>query len=88
MPRPVVRIGAGDGGGGDRSRRRGASQAGEEGFGVGAVDGRQCARIDSGVQADHPDLADWLMEQGIESVSLNPDTVVDTWLRLARIKAS
>jgi pyruvate,water dikinase len=36
--------------------------------------------------SDHPDLADWLMDQGIESVSLNPDTVVDTWLRLARIK--
>ncbi len=34
--------------------------------------------------SDHPDLADWLTEQGIESVSLNPDTVVDTWLRLAR----
>ncbi len=34
--------------------------------------------------SDHPDLADWLMQQGIESVSLNPDTVVDTWLRLAR----
>src|SRR6185437_7644024 len=31
--------------------------------------------------SDHPDLAEWLMEQGIESVSLNPDTVVDTWLR-------
>jgi pyruvate,water dikinase len=38
--------------------------------------------------SDHPDLADWLMDQGIESVSLNPDTVVDTWLRLARRKAS
>ncbi len=37
--------------------------------------------------SDHPDLADWLMAEGIESVSLNPDTVVDTWLRLARIKA-
>ena len=37
--------------------------------------------------SDHPDLADWLMGQGIESVSLNPDTVVDTWLRLAKIKA-
>ena len=36
---------------------------------------------------DHPDLAQWLMEQGIESVSLNPDTVVDTWLRLAKAKA-
>jgi pyruvate,water dikinase len=38
--------------------------------------------------SDHPDLADWLMQQGIESVSLNPDTVVDTWLRLARHKAA
>jgi pyruvate,water dikinase len=37
--------------------------------------------------SDHPDLAEWLMEQGIESVSLNPDTVVDTWLRLAKKKA-
>ena len=37
--------------------------------------------------SDHPDLADWLMQQGIESVSLNPDTVVDTWLRLAKAKA-
>ncbi|KGM56325.1 phosphoenolpyruvate synthase [Lysobacter daejeonensis GH1-9] len=36
--------------------------------------------------SDHPDLAVWLMEQGIESVSLNPDTVVDTWLRLAKAK--
>jgi len=34
--------------------------------------------------SDHPDLAEWLVEQGIESVSLNPDTVVDTWLYLAR----
>ncbi|HWT33716.1 MAG TPA: phosphoenolpyruvate synthase [Microbacterium sp.] len=34
--------------------------------------------------SDHPDLAEWLVEQGIESVSLNPDTVVDTWLRLAQ----
>ena len=37
--------------------------------------------------SDHPDLAQWLMDEGIESVSLNPDTVVDTWLRLARHKA-
>jgi pyruvate,water dikinase len=36
--------------------------------------------------SDHPDLAEWLMDQGIESMSLNPDTVVDTWLRLARHK--
>jgi pyruvate, water dikinase len=33
--------------------------------------------------SDHPDLARWLMDQGIESVSLNPDTVVETWLYLA-----
>ncbi len=36
--------------------------------------------------SDHADLAEWLMDQGIESVSLNPDTVVDTWLRLAKHK--
>jgi pyruvate, water dikinase len=36
--------------------------------------------------SDHPDLARWLMEQGIDSVSLNPDTVVETWLFLAGIK--
>ncbi|MBB6092335.1 pyruvate,water dikinase [Povalibacter uvarum] len=33
--------------------------------------------------SDHPDLARWLVEQGIESMSLNPDTVVETWLFLA-----
>ncbi|MFJ4153477.1 phosphoenolpyruvate synthase [Pseudomonas sp. NPDC089752] len=33
--------------------------------------------------SDHPDLANWLMEQGIESVSLNPDSVIETWLFLA-----
>ena len=33
--------------------------------------------------SDHPDLARWLMEEGIESLSLNPDTVIDTWLYLA-----
>jgi len=33
--------------------------------------------------SDHPDLARWLMEQGIDSVSLNPDSVVETWLYLA-----
>jgi len=30
----------------------------------------------------HPDLARWLMDEGIDSVSLNPDTVVETWLYL------
>jgi len=33
--------------------------------------------------SDHADLAVWLRDQGIDSVSLNPDTVVDTWLRLS-----
>lgn len=33
--------------------------------------------------SDHADFAQWLVEEGIDSVSLNPDTVVDTWLRLA-----
>ncbi len=33
--------------------------------------------------SDHPDLAQWLVEQGIEAISLNPDTVVETWLYLA-----
>lgn len=33
--------------------------------------------------SDHPDLAKWLMEQGIETVSLNPDSVLKTWLYLA-----
>lgn len=33
--------------------------------------------------SDHPDLARWLMEQGIQSISLNPDTVIETWQTLA-----
>ncbi|MFA7291603.1 MAG: phosphoenolpyruvate synthase [Rhodocyclaceae bacterium] len=37
--------------------------------------------------SDHPDLAEWLMDQGISSISLNPDTVVDTWQRLGSHKA-
>ncbi|MBN8478680.1 MAG: phosphoenolpyruvate synthase [Burkholderiales bacterium] len=37
--------------------------------------------------SDHPDLARWLVEQGIESISLNPDTVVETWVDLARAAA-
>lgn len=35
--------------------------------------------------SDHPELARWLMEQGIESMSLNPDTVVSTWQDLATL---
>ena len=38
--------------------------------------------------SDHPDLAKWLLDQGIESISLNPDTVVETWLFLAGQKAA
>ncbi|MEW9900175.1 phosphoenolpyruvate synthase [Chitinivorax sp. PXF-14] len=34
--------------------------------------------------SDHPDLAKWLVEEGIETVSLNPDTVVETWIYLAK----
>lgn len=37
--------------------------------------------------SDHPDLARWLVDQGIDTISLNPDTVVDTWLFLAGTKA-
>jgi len=33
--------------------------------------------------SDHPDFADWLAAEGIVSISLNPDSVVDTWTRLA-----
>jgi pyruvate,water dikinase len=34
--------------------------------------------------SDHPDFADWLAREGIVSISLNPDTVVETWQRLAK----
>jgi len=36
--------------------------------------------------SDHPDLAAWLVERGIESLSLNPDAAIDTWLALARLR--
>jgi pyruvate,water dikinase len=36
--------------------------------------------------SDHADFAEWLMDEGIQTISLNPDTVVDTWLRLASHK--
>ena len=35
--------------------------------------------------SDHPDLAEWLTEKGITSLSLNPDTVVDTWQQIAKV---
>lgn len=38
--------------------------------------------------SDYPDLAQWLLDQGIESMSLNPDTVVDTWRKLADAKGN
>lgn len=38
--------------------------------------------------SDHPDLADWLVAQGIDSLSLNPDTVMDTWMRLGEVGVS
>jgi len=34
--------------------------------------------------SDHVDFAEWLMDEGIMTISLNPDTVIDTWLRLAQ----
>lgn len=36
--------------------------------------------------SDHPDFADWLAREGIVSISLNPDSVVDTWNRLAQLR--
>ena len=33
--------------------------------------------------SDHPDLTKWLVEEGIESISLNPDSVLETWMFLA-----
>ena len=36
--------------------------------------------------SDFPDLAEWLMKEGIESMSLNPDSVVETWLHLAKVQ--
>ncbi len=38
--------------------------------------------------SDHPDLARWLLDQGIDSLSLNPDTVIETWMFLAGQKVS
>jgi len=38
--------------------------------------------------SDYPDLAEWLMAEGIESMSLNPDTVVETWLHLAKVAST
>ncbi len=37
--------------------------------------------------SDHPELAEWLFDQGIDSVSLNPDSVIDTWERLSKLNS-
>ncbi|MCY1357023.1 Phosphoenolpyruvate synthase [compost metagenome] len=48
-----------------------------------------CIRLDKYVgicgqgPSDHPDFAAWLAKEGIKSISLNPDSVVDTWQQLA-----
>ncbi|MEE9929375.1 phosphoenolpyruvate synthase [Microvirgula aerodenitrificans] len=55
---------------------------------------RTCNKLDKYVgicgqgPSDHPDLAKWLMDEGIQTISLNPDTVVETWLYLAREAAA
>jgi pyruvate,water dikinase len=49
--------------------------------------GRYCGICGQG-PSDHPDLAQWLVAQGIESISLNPDTVVETWMALAGSKVA
>jgi pyruvate,water dikinase len=36
--------------------------------------------------SDHPDFAQWLADEGIVSISLNPDTIIDTWQALAKRK--
>ena len=37
--------------------------------------------------SDHPDFADWLADEGIVSISLNPDTIIETWQQLAKTTA-
>jgi pyruvate,water dikinase len=37
--------------------------------------------------SDHPDFAEWLVQEGIASISLNPDTIIDTWQALAKLTA-
>jgi len=52
-----------------------------------------CRRLDKYIgicgqgPSDHPDFAQWLVAEGIESISLNPDSVLETWLLLAGDKA-
>jgi pyruvate,water dikinase len=49
-----------------------------------------CRRLDKYVgicgqgPSDHPDFAQWLADEGIASISLNPDTIIDTWQALAK----
>jgi len=48
----------------------------------------KCVGICGQGPSDHPDLAEWLADEGITTISLNPDTVVDTWLYLGKHLAS
>ena len=61
-----------------RARRRGEGDARAWRSAPAARHGKYVGICGQG-PSDHPDLAQWLMEQGIESLSLNPDTVVSTW---------
>ncbi len=49
--------------------------------------GKYCGICGQG-PSDHPDFAEWLMKEGIESMSLNPDTVVATWEQLAKLQSA
>ncbi len=78
----------------DSGHRRQAVRRTRRGGQGAAVDGHQGLQeagkyvgICGQGPSDHPDLARWLVEQGIDSISLNPDTVVETWLFLAHQKA-
>ena len=69
-----------------RTRPGGEEDAGDGDF---RREGQGQITSASAAGAERPsDLALWLMERGIESVSLNPDTMVDTWLALAKAKAA
>ena len=70
-----------------RARPGGARSAGDGDQGLPASAGKYVGICGQG-PSDHPDLAEWLVAQGIESMSLNPDTVVDTWLHLAKAMAT
>ena len=43
----------------------------------------ECECVDVKTEAENPDFAQWLADEGISSISLNPDSVIDTWQQLA-----